>query len=301
MIYTVTFNPALDYVAKVDTLNMGGTNRSSDEYVLAGGKGLNVSAVLNNLGVENIAYGFIAGFTGKEIKRIVTENGCKSDFIELKSGMSRINVKLKSDNETEINGSGPVISEDELNELMKRFDKLSDKDILVLAGSIPTSLPDTVYMDILSRLDKGVTVVADATGKLLLNVLSYKPFLVKPNDYELGDLFGVNIAGDKNAVKKYALELRKMGARNVLVSMAQDGAVLVTEHGEVLEREAPSGNVKNSVGAGDSMIAGFLTGWIKTGDYVEAFRMGVAAGSASAFSDFLATGEQIHDVYNKLK
>lgn len=301
MIYTVTFNPALDYAVRVKSLEEGGTNRAVSEQLLAGGKGINVSAVLKNLGVESVALGFIAGFTGAEIRRMTEAQGCKCDFIELPSGISRINIKLKSDCETEINGMGPDIPDECLQKLFTKLDKLKKDDFLVLAGSIPTSLPDTVYRDIMERLDgKGVHFIVDAANKLLLNVLDLKPFLIKPNHIELGEIFDADLTGDKVKAAYYAEELRRRGARNVLVSMAEYGAVLAAEDGKVYSCDAPKGTAVNSVGAGDSMVAGFLTGWCGTESYSEALKMGTAAGSASAFSALLAEKSETERLYKEI-
>ncbi|MCH5213013.1 MAG: 1-phosphofructokinase [Oscillospiraceae bacterium] len=298
MIYTVTFNPAIDYAIGVENLKPGMTNRSTFEQFLPGGKGLNVSTILNNLSIDNIALGFIAGFTGAEIKRSFEALGGKSDFIELKNGNSRINIKIKSDEETEINAAGPVIDGESLNELMKKLDSLKDGDILVLAGSIPSSLPDSLYRDIMDMLKKrDIMIAVDATKDLLLNVLPYKPFLIKPNNHELGEIFGVTLKTREDVVP-YAKKLQEKGARNVLVSMAGEGAVLVAENGDVLKSEAPKGKVKNSVGAGDSMVAGFIAGWCEKQNYAHAFKMGISSGSASAFSEVLATKPEIMQVYN---
>lgn len=251
MIYTVTLNPSLDYVMELDLFEMGATNRSKGEHMLPGGKGINVSIVLNNLGVDNVALGFIAGFTGKEIERRVSEQGCKTDFISLKDGMSRVNVKLKGTEETEINATGPCVNKAELKEFFEKIEKLNQGDILVLAGSIPSSVPDTIYRDIMEMLHtKGVLVVADATKDLLLNVLEWKPFLIKPNHYELGEIFGKELK-TKEELISYGKILLEKGARNVLISMAGDGAIFLGEDGSVFEMEAPDGNVVNSVGAGD--------------------------------------------------
>lgn len=301
MIYTVTFNPALDYVMGMESLRPGMTNRSVYERLLPGGKGLNVSTVLTNLGTESIALGFTAGFTGAEIKRAFEAQGGKSDFIELPKGISRINVKLKYREETEINAAGPEIDSESLSKLMAKLDTLKEGDILVLAGSIPKPLPCSLYSDITARLQsRGIMTVVDAERDLLLNVLPYKPFLIKPNNHELGEIFGVTIRTRGEAVP-YARRLHDMGAANVLVSMAGEGAVLVTEQGKVLMSGAPKGEVKNSVGAGDSMVAGFIAGWCEKHDYAHAFKTGLSAGSASAFSEVLATGAEIERVYNSFE
>ncbi|WP_026497148.1 1-phosphofructokinase [Butyrivibrio sp. WCD3002] len=301
MIYTVTFNPAIDYIVRMDKpLDPGMTNRSVSEDCFFGGKGINVSTVLKNLGIENTALGFAAGFTGEAIVESVIKKGIISDFIMLKDGISRINVKIKSDEETEINAQGPEISQGALDELLAKLDKLEKDDILILAGSIPSSLPSNVYEIILERLEsKGVIFVVDATKDLLMNVLKYKPFLIKPNNHELGEMFGTVLKTD-DEIEEHAKKLQAMGARNVLISMAGDGAMLITEDGERFRVGVPKGTVKNSVGAGDSMVAGFVAGYMKTKDYRTALNMGTAAGSATAFSDDLATGELINSIYETL-
>ncbi|MGL4449713.1 MAG: 1-phosphofructokinase [Sarcina sp.] len=293
MIYTITFNPALDYVMRVDDLKLGEVNRGSNEEVFAGGKGINVSIVLNNLGVENKGLGFIAGFTGDEIEKRVNSYGVNSEFIKLKNGLSRINVKVKSNEETEINGGGPDISKEDLEKLFKQLDNLKENDILVLAGSIPSSLPKNIYEVIMQTLnDKEIKFIVDATGELLKNVLKFKPFLIKPNHYELEELFNVKI-NSKEEIIMYAKKLKEMGARNVLISMDGDGAILITENNEVLKSEAPKGKVVNSVGAGDSMVAGFIAGYLKNESLEEGLKLGILTGSASAFSKGLATKEDI--------
>ena len=293
MIYTVTFNPSLDYIVSINDFKLGKTNRTTNELMLLGGKGLNVSTVLHNLGIENTALGFTAGFVGEEIKRLAKETGYHCDFIDIKNGVSRINVKMKDFDGTEINGMGPAIDEEALELLMKKLDQLTAGDTLVLAGSIPSSMPKNIYSDILKSLNgRGIRFVVDATKELLLNVLPYHPFLIKPNNHELGELFGVTLE-KKEDVVPYAKKLQEMGAKNVLVSMAGEGAVLVDENEDVHMMDAPEGILVNAVGAGDSMVAGFLAGWMETGDYAHALKMGVAAGSASAFSEFLATGQEI--------
>lgn len=300
MIYTVTFNPSLDYIVSVDEFKLGLTNRTSSELLLPGGKGINVSTILTNLGIESTALGFVAGFTGDEIIRRVEQIGVRSDFIRIEDGISRINVKLKSIDGTEINGMGPDISSEKTEELMKKLDVLDEGDVLVLAGSIPASMPDDIYSRILKRLEgKGVTFVVDATGGLLLNVLKYHPFLIKPNNHELGNLFGVELKTRKEVVP-YGRKLQEMGAKNVLISMAGEGAVLVAEDGSVYDTPAPKGVLVNAVGSGDSMVAGFTAGWMEKKDYRHAFYMGVAAGSASAFSEYLATKDEIMELYQKI-
>lgn len=300
MIYTVTFNPSLDYIVSVEDFKTGITNRTSSELILPGGKGLNVSMVLGNLGLENTAFGFAAGFTGAEIVRRVEEMGVKADFIPVPGGISRINLKLKSIEGTEINGCGPVIGKDALEQLLEKLAVLGEGDVLVLAGSIPRSVPDDIYGEILRRLSgKAVLTVVDAERELLVKVLEYHPFLVKPNNHELGEIFGLELA-DREAVIPYAKRLREMGAGNVLVSLAGEGAILAAEDGNIYEAPAPKGKLINGVGAGDSMVAGFLAGWMRKKDYRYAFHMGMAAGSASAFSEFLATREEVMAVYRQL-
>ena len=299
MICTVTFNPSLDYIVSVEDFKLGLTNRTSSELMLPGGKGINVSTVLMNLGIENTALGFMAGF-GDEIVRKLEEMGVRSDFIRIPEGVSRINLKLKSIDGTEINGMGPEISAEKVQELMKKLDTLKEGDVLFLAGSIPSSMPDDMYEKIMARLDgKGVMIVVDATRDLLVNVLKYHPFLVKPNNHELGEIFGVELKNRQDVIP-YGKKLQEKGARNVLVSMAGEGAVLIAEDGQVFDAPAPKGKLINGVGAGDSMVAGFVAGWIEKQDYEYAFHMGVASGSASAFSENLATKEEIINVYNQV-
>ena len=265
----------------------------------AGGKGINVSMVLKNLGFENTALGFLAGFTGNRIQDLLEEKGVRADFISVEKGISRINVKLRSNEETEINGQGPAIAEADIKKLYEKLDTLSDGDILVLAGSIPDVMPGSMYMDIMRHLqNKDLKIVVDATKDLLVNVLQYHPFLIKPNNHELGEIFGVEIT-DKDDVIKYAKKLQEQGARNVLVSMAGDGAVLVTENGQEFKAKAPKGKLKNSVGAGDSMVAGFVYGYLKSNDYKQAFIYGVCTGSASAFSEELATKPEVEALIDK--
>lgn len=297
MIYTVTFNPSLDYIVSVEDFQLGKTNRTRAEQMLPGGKGINVSTVLQNLGIENVALGFAAGFTGEELLRKMKAIGFHCDFITLEEGCSRINIKMKDFDGTEINGKGPVISQEAVDQLMAKLDRLGEGDTLILAGSIPTSMPDSIYRDILAALSgRGIQFVVDATKDLLLNVLKYRPFLIKPNNHELGEIFGVTLTTREDVIP-YAKKLQEKGARNVLVSMAGQGAVLAAENGEVHMQPAPKGVLVNAVGAGDSMVAGFVAGWTQKQDFLHAFRMGVSAGSASAFSDLLATREEIEQVY----
>ena len=293
MVYTVTFNPSLDYIVSVDNFELGMTNRTSSELILPGGKGINVSIVLNNLGIASTALGFVAGFTGEEIVRMMEVEGIHSDFIKLRQGNSRINLKLKNIDGTEINGQGPDIGTEQVQALMARLDTLTQEDVLVLAGSIPNTMPDDIYQQIMRRLGgRGIMIAVDATKDLLMNVLPYHPFVIKPNHHELGEIFDVKLSEWEDVIP-YGKKLQERGARNVLVSMGGKGAVLLAENGEVLAGEASKGTVKNTVGAGDSMVAGFLAGWMGEKNYEEAFRMGLAAGGASACSELLATKEEI--------
>ena len=301
MIYTVTFNPSLDYIVSVDDFKLGLTNRTSSELILPGGKGTNVSTVLKNLGFESTALGFVAGFTGNEIVKRLNDIGIKSDFISIENGISRINLKLKSIDGTEINGAGPDISEEKVNKLMDKLNQLKEGDVLVLAGSIPSSMSVNIYRDIMADLkDRGVMIVVDATKDLLLNVLEYHPFLIKPNNHELGEIFDVKLT-TREEVIPYGRKLQEKGARNVLISMAGEGAVLIAADGQCLEAPAPKGKLVNGVGAGDSMVAGFLTGWLEEKEYAHAFCMGIAAGSASAFSENLATKDEVMQVLKQVK
>ncbi len=296
MICTVTFNPSLDYIVRVDDMRLGVINRTTYEQVLPGGKGINVSIVLGNLGHESRALGFLAGFTGAEIARRVREAGVDADFIEVAEGMSRINAKIKSNEETELNGQGPLITETDIEQLYARLDVLSQDDTLVISGSVPATLPGDMYERIMERLDgRGVRTVVDAERELLTRVLPYRPFLVKPNNIELGDIYGVKLETRADVIP-YAKRMQQAGARNVLVSMAGEGGVLVAESGEVFDSPAAKGTVVNSVGAGDSSVAGFLAGLAETGSYETAFRMALASGSASAFSDHLATRPEVEEL-----
>ena len=300
VIYTVTFNPSLDYIVSVKDFRPGMTNRTSSELMLAGGKGINVSIVLGNLGIKSTALGFIAGFTGDEIVRRLHNGGINSEFIKINDGISRINIKLKSIDGTEINGQGPHIDSSHIEQLMNRLRRLESGDVLVLAGSIPAGISDNIYKDIMDMLkDKGVQIVVDATSRLLTNVLEYNPFFIKPNQHELGDIFNVTLNTQEEVIP-YALELKKMGAVNVCVSIGGKGAILVADDGNVYKAKAPDGILKNSVGAGDSLVAGFLSGWIEKKDYEYAFRKGVATGSASAFSERLATNGEVNDLIGKV-
>ena len=301
MIYTVTFNPSLDYIVSMNGFEMGMTNRTTEEQIFPGGKGINVSIVLSNLGIKNTALGFTAGFTGDQIEKEIQKMGLLTDFIHVQNGISRINVKLKDYDGTEINGMGPDIDTSCVEQLYGKLEKLGEGDILVLAGSIPKCLPDSIYSDILERLqNRGVLFVVDATKDLLLNVLQYQPFLIKPNNHELGEIFGVDL-NTRELVVPYAKKLQEKGAKNVLVSMAGEGAVLADEAGDVHMLAAPKGKLVNAVGAGDSMVAGFVAGWTEKKDYAYAFRMGISAGSASAFSEKLATKKEIEHIFESLR
>lgn len=293
MVYTVTFNPALDYVVRMDRFQVGEVNRTAEEEIQLGGKGINVSTVLSHLGVENVALGFLAGFTGQALEEGLRSQGIHTDFIWLEHGLTRINVKIKAGQESEINGQGPNISTQALEQLFQKLDKLEKGDVLIVSGSVPATLPGDIYEQILARLDgRGIHFVVDATRDLLCNVLPYHPFLIKPNNLELGEIFGRTLNSDQE-IRDCAAQLQQRGARNVLVSMAGDGSLLLDETGACYRVGVPKGQVRNSVGAGDSMVAGFVAGWLKTGDYAYAQRLGAAAGSATAFSDGLATGDQI--------
>lgn len=300
MIYTVTLNPSIDYVIKVKELVKGHINRVNEEHVYPGGKGINVTRILKNLDNDNIALGFVSGFTGDYIINSLKELGLKSNFIKVEQGFTRINVKIKSEEETEINGQGPNIKKEELDEFYKVIDQLVDGDILILSGSIPSCLDEKLYEDIMKRVEhKNIKVVVDATKNLLLNVLKYKPFLIKPNHHELGDLFNVKLKGNDEIIE-YAKKLKDMGARNVLISMAGDGAILIKENGDVITCNVPKGEVKNSVGAGDSMVAGFIAGYLEANEVEKGFKLGVATGSASAFSEGLATKDYVYELLNQI-
>ena len=298
MVYTVTFNPALDYVVRMSRFQAGETNRTESDELQWGGKGINVSTVLRNLGVDNVALGFLAGFTGQALDQGLRQAGIATDFIWLPEGLTRINVKIKAGQETEINGMGPAIPSGALEEVFEKLDRLQSGDVLVLAGSIPASLPDDVYQRILARLEgRDILTVVDATRDLLCAVLPYRPFLIKPNRDELGEIFGRVLTTDAE-IEDCARQLQARGARNVLVSMAGAGSLLLDETGAVHRLGVPKGKVHNSVGAGDSMVAGFLAGWLEHHDYAMAHRLGAATGSATAFSDGLATKEQVMALLN---
>ena len=299
MIYTVTFNPAIDYIVHTGTMQVGQVNRSQGEELYFGGKGINVSFVLHELGLPSKALGFVAGFTGAAIKAGIQEQGIATDFVHLDSGFSRINVKIKSGEETELNGQGPNISEAAVAELFEKLNQLQDGDVLILAGSIPNTMPADSYEKILAHLsDKKIKVVVDATKDLLLKVLPYHPFLIKPNNHELGELFGVTLHSIEE-IATYAKKLQEMGAQNVLISMAGDGALLIDETGKQHVCGVCKGTVKNSVGAGDSMVAGFVAGSMH-GDYEAALKLGTAAGGATAFSEGLAQRAEIERLLQQL-
>lgn len=300
MIYTVTFNPALDYVMKVEKLRYDDINRTYGEELNYGGKGINVSAVLSTLGVENVALGFKAGFTGEKLEEMLRQDGIKTDFISLAKGNTRINVKIKSDTELDINACGPEISGEEVEKLFEKIASLKKGDVLVLAGSVPKELPSDIYEQILAKTsENGVEAVVDSTGELLLNVLKYKPFLIKPNNFELGDLFGVKIKNEEEIIR-YAKELQKMGARNVLVSRGKDGALLIDENQNTYSIGIIPGKPLNSVGCGDSMVAGFVAGYLEKQDYAYALKLGSACSNATAFSYSLANAQGIRDAFEKL-
>ena len=301
MIYTLTLNPALDYAVSVPNFKTGGVNRTQSEKILPGGKGINVSVVLHNLGVESVALGFIAGFTGEEIRRLAEQLGCKTDFIRVKNGLSRINVKMKADVESEINGQGPVLQEEDIKVLFEQLDTLQENDTLLFAGSISKGMSSDIYAKMCEHVaGRGVRIVVDTTGQQLLSTLVYQPFLIKPNHIEFEEIMGRTLNGEEDLIAG-AKQLQKQGARNVLVSMAGDGALLVTEHGDVYRMAAPKGEVVNSIGAGDSMVAGFLAGYEMFGDYEKALELGIATGSASAFSADLATKEEVEALLESMR
>lgn len=298
MIYTVTFNPALDYVMNVKNLRTDDINRTESEQIFYGGKGINVSVILSRLGIENKALGFVAGFSGIQLEDMLKADDIKTDFVHLSDGYTRINVKIKSQQEIDINAQGPNISTQEVNALLNKLDQMIAGDCLVLAGSIPNTLPDDIYEKILQRLNnKGIDFAVDATGDLLLNVLKYKPILIKPNHHELGDIFSVKI-NNIDDIKSYAKKLQEMGARNVLVSRGKDGAALIDENGEFHTMGNVPGKIKSSVGCGDSMLAGFLAGLTEKEDYEYALKLGSVCGNATAFSENLATKKEIDEMMN---
>lgn len=299
MIFTVTFNPSLDYIVRVDEMRLGTINRTNYEQLLPGGKGINVSIVLGNLGHPSRALGFSAGVTGVALEKLLADAGVDADLVHVKEGFTRINAKVKAIEETELNGQGPRIAPEDVDALFSKLDVLGQDDTLVISGSVPNTLPSDMYEQVMKRLaGHGVRIVVDAERDLLTRVLPYRPFLVKPNNHELGDIFGVTLK-TRDEVVPYARRMQEMGAQNVLVSMAGEGGVLVAADGQVYQSPAAKGTVVNSVGAGDSCVAGFLAGLMKTGSYQTAFRMGLAAGSASAFSDHLATRPEVEDLMSR--
>lgn len=302
MIYTVTLNPSIDYVVSMNDLQEGLVNKVNIENFYAGGKGINVSKILKEHGVENIALGFISGFTGEFIKNNLEQCGIKNDFINVLNGYSRINMKIKTnENETEINGLGPSISESNIEELFSKLEKLYSRDILILAGSIPPTLPDNFYEEIMKRLsNKNIKIIVDARNNLLLNVLKYRPFLIKPNHHEISEIFNLEIKTTDELIL-YGNKLKEMGAQNVLISMGGDGAILLTESNEIYRSNIPKGTLKNSVGSGDSMVGGFIAGYLKTSDYKEALKLGAASGSATAYSDDLAKISFINELSSQIQ
>ncbi len=296
MIYTVTLNPAVDYLVRLDELKEGSLNRTHDEVAMFGGKGINVSCVLSELGMDSVALGFVGGFTGDFIEKSLKEKGVMTDFVRLIMGITRINIKIKGCKETELNGRGPEISEDKLEEFFEKLNILKENDTLVLAGSTPNSLPCDVYEKILCLLSgKGIKFIVDASGDALKSALKFKPFLIKPNRKELEEIMGEK-AESEEKIFEQAKKLQEMGAKNVLISLAGDGALLLDEKGETHKVSACRGKVINSVGAGDSMVAGFLAGFYTTGDYSYALRLGTAAGGATAFSESLAQKDKIFEL-----
>ena len=301
MIYTVTLNPSIDYIIETDKFKIGEVNRANKEELYPGGKGINVSLMLNELQIENTALGFLGGFIGEYIENTLASNGVNTEFIKLEKGFSRINLKIKNEVETEINGKGPHISEDNLQLLYKKIEKLKDEDILVLCGSIPKSLSNTLYQDIISMVaKKNVKVIVDATSKLLLNTLKYNPFLIKPNIHELEEIFDTKIDCIDSTIF-YATKLKDMGAENVLISMGKDGALLIDSKGKIYLSNAPYGDVVNTVGSGDSMVAGFISGYLKTKDYKEALKLGASCGSATAFSSGIGEKKLIDTLKNEIE
>lgn len=299
MIFTVTFNPSLDYIVRVDEMRLGTINRTNYEQLLPGGKGINVSIVLGNLGHPSRALGFSAGVTGVALEKLLADAGVDADLVHVKEGFTRINAKVKAVEETELNSQGPRIAPEDVDALFSKLDVLGQDDTLVISGSVPNTLPSDMYEQVMERLaGHGVRIVVDAERDLLTRVLPYRPFLVKPNNHELGDIFGVTLK-TRDEVVPYARRMQEMGAQNVLVSMAGEGGVLVAADGQVYQSPAAKGTVVNSVGAGDSCVAGFLAGLMETGSYQTAFRMGLAAGSASAFSDHLATRPEVEDLMSR--
>lgn len=300
MIYTVTFNPALDYILELDKLEVGKIQKSKSELILPGGKGINVSIVLTNLEIGNVALGFKAGFVGEEIERLLRNMRVETDFIKIENSNSRINVKVSANEETAINANGPEITEEKVSELLEKLKNLNENDFLVLSGSIPKSLKDDIYEKICNTVrTKNVKIVVDATKNLLVQSLKYNPFLIKPNNEELGEIFGVDIHTKEDAYV-YGRKLKEMGAKNVLVSMGKIGAVLIDENNNEYFVKSPEGKRVNTVGSGDSMVAGFIAGYLKFNDYENALKLGVSAGTASALSKYLAKKEEVYNLFDNL-
>lgn len=300
MIYTITFNPALDYISQVENFEIGKINRTQTEKILPGGKGLNVSIVLKNLGIESTALGFVAGFTGEELKTDIEQRGIKTDFVKVEKGLTRINVKISSKEETALNGNGPEVTEENIEQLLKKIDNIKNDDTVILAGNIPKCINNNIYEIICKKLEQNkVRFIVDATKELLMNVLKYKPFLIKPNREELEETFKEKIE-TKEEIVEHAKRLQEIGAQNVLISLGGEGAILVTTENKEYFLNAPKGKVLNTVGAGDSMVAGFVAGYEKSGDYEYAFKVGIATGSASAFSMNLATAEEVANLLKEI-
>lgn len=300
MIYTITFNPALDYISQVENFEIGKINRTQTEKILPGGKGLNVSIVLKNLGIESTALGFVAGFTGEELKTDIEQRGIKTDFVKVEKGLTRINVKISSKEETALNGNGPEVTEENIEQLLKKIDNIKNDDTVILAGNIPKCINNNIYEIICKKLEQNkVRFIVDATKELLMNVLKYKPFLIKPNREELEETFKEKIE-TKEEIVEHAKRLQEIGAQNVLISLGGEGAILVTTENKEYFLNAPKGKVLNTVGAGDSMVAGFVAGYEKSGDYEYAFKVGIATGSASAFSMNLATAKEVANLLKEI-
>lgn len=300
MIYTITLNPALDYIMEIEEFENGKINRAKSDKIFPGGKGINVSIVLNNLGLKSTTLGFIGGFTGEELKRQMEEQGIQTDFIKLKRGKTRINVKINSKKETELNSRGPEISKEEAQKLLEKVDNIQTEDIVVIAGNIPDGIDKNIYETICAKLqEKKVTFIVDTTGEKLINILKYKPFLIKPNRKELEETFKTKIKTNREIIE-HAKKLQMMGAQNVLISLGRNGAILVTKHNKVFISNAPKGKKVNTVGSGDSMVAGFISGYKKNKDYEEALKMSIATGSASAFSEGLATKDKVDILLKKI-
>ncbi len=300
MIYTITLNPALDYIISLKKLVANEINTSTSEYILPGGKGINVSIILKRLDVESVILGFVSGFTGVEIQSLVEDEKIRTDFINLESGHSRINVKiLEDEKETAINSKGPLVDNKSIEKLYQKLSNLKENDILVLSGSIPKGIKEDIYEEICEKIkDKNVKIVVDSTKKLLLNTLKYRPFLIKPNHHELGEIFNVQIVNQDQAIE-YAKKLQQKGARNVLVSMGEKGSVLLDENGKSYKKDViKSRNVVNTVGAGDSMVAGFLAGYLKYKNYEDALKLGIASASATVNNVFLGTKDEIYEYFN---